>query len=160
MCRVTLGIHYLCHSFPIKLRGISRVHTLGYVIVNAQLPGIYGSKPTESEGVIPRTRLVYVAINPWQLCINYYYYIPSDWSWLRHAPRVFHSNSHSKQRRIRGPTFNYSSGPWTTWTTVVLGYLIQLVSMHDYFWQYLIWPSESSLNDTDQKVVSTNNSIE
>jgi len=35
-----------------------------YVIVIAQLSGIYGSKPTESEGDSPRTRFVYVAINP------------------------------------------------------------------------------------------------
>ena len=34
------------------------------VIVIAQLSGIYGSKPTESEGNSPRTRFVYVAINP------------------------------------------------------------------------------------------------
>ena len=43
-----------------------------YVIVIAQLSGIYGSKPTESEGDSPRTRFVYVAINPWQLCYKYY----------------------------------------------------------------------------------------
>ena len=31
----------------------------GYVIVIVQLSGIYGSKPTESEGDSPRTRFVY-----------------------------------------------------------------------------------------------------
>ena len=37
------------------------------VIVIAWLPGIYGSKPTESEGAVRvSTRLVYVAVNPWQ----------------------------------------------------------------------------------------------
>ena len=35
-------------------------------------PGIYGSKPTRAWGRSPRTRAVYVAINPWQLCYNYY----------------------------------------------------------------------------------------
>ena len=35
-------------------------------------PGIYGSKPTRVRGRSPRTRAVYVAINPWQLCYNYY----------------------------------------------------------------------------------------
>ncbi len=35
-----------------------------YVIVIVQLSGIYGSKRTESEGDSPRTRFVYVAINP------------------------------------------------------------------------------------------------
>ena len=33
-------------------------------VVIAQLSGIFGSKPTESEGYSPRTRFVYVAINP------------------------------------------------------------------------------------------------
>ena len=36
----------------------------GYVIVIVQLSGIYGSKPTKSEGDSPRTRFVYVTINP------------------------------------------------------------------------------------------------
>ena len=35
-------------------------------------PGIYGSKPTRVRGRSPRTRAVYVAINPWQPCYNYY----------------------------------------------------------------------------------------
>ena len=35
-------------------------------------PGIYGSKPTRVRGRSPRTREVYVAINPWQPCYNYY----------------------------------------------------------------------------------------
>ena len=35
-------------------------------------PGIYGSKPTRVRGRSPRTRAVYVAINPWQPCCNYY----------------------------------------------------------------------------------------
>ena len=37
---------------------------IDYVIVIVQLSGIYGSKRTESEGDSPRTRFVYVAINP------------------------------------------------------------------------------------------------
>ena len=48
------------------------VHTLGlaiphikfYVIVIARVLGIYGSKPTRVRGRSPRTRAVYVAINP------------------------------------------------------------------------------------------------
>ena len=35
-------------------------------------PGIYGSKPTRVRGRSPRIRAVYVAINPWQPCYNYY----------------------------------------------------------------------------------------
>ena len=35
-----------------------------YVIVIVQLSGIYGSKLTKSEGDSPRTRFVYVTINP------------------------------------------------------------------------------------------------
>jgi len=45
---------------------------IGFVLVIAQLSVIYGSKPTESEGDSPRTRFVYVAINPWQLYYKYY----------------------------------------------------------------------------------------
>ena len=35
-------------------------------------PGIYGSKLTQVRGRSPRTRAVYVTINPWQPCHNYY----------------------------------------------------------------------------------------
>ena len=35
-----------------------------YVIVIARVLGIYGSKPTRVRGRSPRTRAVYVAINP------------------------------------------------------------------------------------------------
>ena len=35
-------------------------------------PGIYSSKPTRVRGHSLRTRAVYVAINPWQPCYNYY----------------------------------------------------------------------------------------
>ena len=44
------------------------------VIVIAQLPRIYGSKPTRVRGCSPRTRAVYVAINPGQLGNKYYIY--------------------------------------------------------------------------------------
>ena len=43
-----------------------------YVVVRAQSSGIYGSKPTRVQGHSPRTRAVYVAINPWQLGSNFY----------------------------------------------------------------------------------------
>ena len=43
-----------------------------YVIVIAQVPGIYGSKQTESEGVARGRGLFTTAINPWHLCYNYY----------------------------------------------------------------------------------------
>ena len=36
------------------------------VIVIVQVPGIYGSKRTESEGKARGQRFVYIAINPWQ----------------------------------------------------------------------------------------------
>ena len=36
-----------------------------YVIVIAQVPGIYGSKQTESEGVAQGQSLFTTAINPW-----------------------------------------------------------------------------------------------
>ena len=42
------------------------------VIVIVQLRGIYGSKLTKSEGDSPRTRFVYVAMNPSQLYYKYY----------------------------------------------------------------------------------------
>ena len=35
-------------------------------------PGIHGSKPIQVRGCSPRTRAVYIAINPWQPCHNYY----------------------------------------------------------------------------------------
>ena len=38
---------------------------LGQVIVIAQVPGIYGSKQTESEGVARGRGLFTTAINPW-----------------------------------------------------------------------------------------------
>ena len=37
--------------------------TLEYVIVKAQLPGIYGSKPIRVQEHSPRTRAVYIPIN-------------------------------------------------------------------------------------------------
>ena len=39
--------------------------TVVYVIVIAQVPGIYGSKQTESEGVARGRGLFTTAINPW-----------------------------------------------------------------------------------------------
>ena len=64
-------------------------------------PGIYSTNQPESEDAVRgQARAVYIAINPWQLCYNYY--IPP---WLVHnAVRivwcictVLHSNWHSKQ---------------------------------------------------------------
>ena len=40
------------------------------VIVKAKLPGIYGSKLTESEGALGLGQ--FTAINPWQLGFNFY----------------------------------------------------------------------------------------
>ena len=37
----------------------------GYVIVIAQVPGIYGSEQTESEGVARGRGLFTTSINPW-----------------------------------------------------------------------------------------------
>ena len=42
----------------------THAHSLHYVIVIARVLGIYGSKPTRVRGRSPRTRAVYVAINP------------------------------------------------------------------------------------------------
>ena len=41
-----------------------------YVI--AQVPGIYGSKQTESEGIAQGRGVFTTAINPGHLCYNYY----------------------------------------------------------------------------------------
>ena len=56
---------------PLKMGG-SRFCKTNYVIVVVQLRGIYGSKLTKSERDSPRTRFVYVAINPSQLYYKYY----------------------------------------------------------------------------------------
>ena len=48
-------------------------------------PGIYGSKPTRVRGRSPRTRAVYVAINPWQPCYNYLY-IPPMYTCVLYQP--------------------------------------------------------------------------
>ena len=45
-------------------------------------PEIYGSKQTRVGGQSPRTRSVYVAINPWQPCYNYCKLYPI---WLVHS---------------------------------------------------------------------------
>ena len=67
----------------------------GYIIVIAQLPGIYGSKPTQVRGHSPRTRVVYVAINHWQLGNKCY--ISHLIGPHRGARVFFYSNTYSKQ---------------------------------------------------------------
>ena len=51
------SIYWLCYSYSTGLE-------------------IYGSKQARVQGFIPRTRTIYVAINPWQPCYNLY--IPPD----------------------------------------------------------------------------------
>ena len=81
-------------NWYLEMWGI-RVELDDYVIVIAQLPGIYGSKPTWVRGGSPRTRAVYVAINPWQLGNKCYI---SHLIGPQCGARVFfHSNSYSKQ---------------------------------------------------------------
>ena len=55
-----------------------------FVIVIAQVPGIYGSKQTESGGVARGRGLFTTAINPWPPVL----YIPPDWSFVVNPQRA------------------------------------------------------------------------
>ena len=65
-------VRYACLFFFLKVNVSIAAVPMGYVIVKAQLPGIYGSKPTRVRGCSLRTKVVYLAINPWQLGFNFY----------------------------------------------------------------------------------------
>ena len=65
-------------SMPVpRDRVVIDLATMHYVIVIAQLTGIYGSKPTESEGAA-RGQGCFTLPGNW--AIQVLYYIPSDWS--------------------------------------------------------------------------------
>ena len=59
-------INHLLQGYAFVLCNIVLVHTMVcLVIVIAQVPGIYGSKQTESKGVARGRGLFTTAINPW-----------------------------------------------------------------------------------------------
>ena len=55
---------YFYYAVDISTTVFSYSRAVQYVIVIARVLGIYGSKPTRVRGRSPRTRAVYVAINP------------------------------------------------------------------------------------------------
>ena len=61
---------YTAETYKTLFLQVLGVCYLSLVIVKAQLPGIYGSKPIRVWGRSPRA--VYIAINPWQLGFNYH----------------------------------------------------------------------------------------
>ena len=79
---------------------------------------IYGSKPTRVRGYSPRTRAVYVAINPWQACYNYY--ISHLIGYKSRAPIVYmHSNNRSNlativlsRKKVVMASFDFTSEPF------------------------------------------------
>ena len=159
MLLIKTHLIYACvyaHAFLWLVNSYTLNITTLYVIVNVR---IYGSKPTESKGVSPRTMLVYIAINPRHLCINYYisHLIGADCGTCHEssiATATVNKEARNKSEELRSLTHPGLE----LHGLLVLGYLIRLVSTIISG----IWLSPrrvSSLDNTDQKVVSTNNSI-
>ena len=100
-----------------------------------------------------------VAINQWQLCIKSHLIGPD--SGTRHESSIVTATVNKKQEtNQRDDVHSLLAHPGLElYELLVLGYLIQLVSTIISPWQHLTRSSESSLDDTDQKAVSTNNSI-
>ena len=80
---------------------------MGYIIVIAQVPGIYGcSKQTSSSGYALGLGL-FTAINPWHLCYNYYLYT------LQH-------NIQCLRFCFFSPTGGFSGNGWNCFSSTVL----------------------------------------
>ena len=60
VCAVCVCVRVVC----VCMRVLNVIAHSQLVIVIARVLGIYGSKPTRVRGRSPRTRAVYVAINP------------------------------------------------------------------------------------------------